>query len=131
MPTVFRPLLLAALLALAGCVHTPSTFSDRLFFGRAIPGGGEVTDAQWRTFVAEVIEPRFPEGFTLWVATGHWRGDDGASVTEPTLVLEVIHNADQLAETKLREIAQAYRQRFNQDAVLQVRSRAELKFWRR
>ncbi len=119
------------LLALAGCATTPATVSDRLFFGRAIPGGGEVTEAQWSAFVAEVVVPRFPEGFTVWRGSGHWKGDDGAGVSEQTCVLEVTHRVSPAVDAKLDEIARAYRQRFNQDAVMQVRSPAEQTFWRR
>src|SRR5262249_4797549 len=36
--------------------------ADRLYFGRAIPGGGSVSDAAWTKFLEEVVTPRFPEG---------------------------------------------------------------------
>jgi hypothetical protein len=126
-----RALLLAVVLGLAGCASVPSTVSDRLFFGRAIPTGGEVTEAQWNTFVAEVITPRFPDGFTVWRGSGHWKGDDGAAVSEQTCVLEVVHGVDPTTDTKLDEIARAYRERFNQDAVMRIRTPAEQTFSRR
>lgn len=130
MRRVLLPLLLAAGL-LAGCVTRPTAVDDRLFFGRSIPGGGEVTDAQWAAFVAEVITPRFPGGFTVWRGAGHWRGDDGAAISEQSCVLEVVHAADPAIDAKLEEIARAYRTRFNQDAVMRIRAPAELTFWRR
>lgn len=126
-----RTLWLVVLLALAGCVTTPSTVCDRLFFGRGIPGGGDVTEAQWSAFVAETIVPRFPQGFTVWRGSGHWKGDDGAAVSEQTCVLEVVHGPDPAVDAKLAAIAQAYRQRFNQDAVILVRTPAEETFFRR
>lgn len=124
------PILLAAGL-LAGCVATPPTVDDRLFFGRSIPGGGQVTEAQRNNFVAEVIAPRFHGGFTLWRASRHWQGDDGAAVSAQTCVLEVVHGADPAIEAKLAEIARAYRARFNQDVVMRIRSPADQTFWRR
>jgi hypothetical protein len=117
---------LVTLVALAGCATTPAAVSDRLFFGRSIPGGGEVTDAQWNSFVTEVVLPRFPGGFTVWRGSGHWKGDDGGAVSEETEVLEVVHAADPAADAKLDEIARIYRQSFHQDAVMRVRSPAEL-----
>jgi hypothetical protein len=105
--------------------------SDRLFFGRAIPGGGEVTEAQWNSFVAEVIVPRFPEGFALWRGSGHWKGDDGAAVSEQMCVLETWHRPDPAVNAKLAEIARTYRQRFNQDAVILDRTPIEETVWRR
>lgn len=131
MPRLLHTFLLVVLLALAGCATPAATVSDRLFFGRSIPGGGNVTEAQWNAFVAEVITPRFPQGYTLWNAWGHWKGDDGAQVSEDASVLEVVHPVDAAADAKLAEIAQAYRQRFNQEAVMGVRTPAGQTFWRR
>lgn len=105
---------------------------DRLYFGRAIPGGGEVSEMQWHEFVAGEIAPRFPNGFTTYRAAGHWRGDDGATVSEQTMVLEVIHAAgDAAAERAVDVIARTYRARFHQDAVMRVRIPAEQNFLRR
>ena len=126
-----RIFLFVVLLAFAGCATAPSMVSDRLFFGRSIPGGGEVTEAQWNSFVAEVIVPRFPEGFTLWRGSGHWKGDDGVPVSEQTCVLEVYDHPDPAVNAKLAEIARTYRQRFNQDAVVLVRTPIEETWWRR
>ena len=123
------PLLLVA--CLAGCATAPSAFLDRLYFGRDVPGGGAVTEAQWNSFVAEVIRPRFPDGFTVFRGSGHWKGDDGAEVSEQSSVLEVVHGSDPAADAKLAEIAKAYRSRFNQEAVMMVRTPATQTFWRR
>jgi len=131
MPGRPRIFLLAVVFALAGCVTVPTSVSDRLFFGRAVPGGGEVTDAQWNAFVAEVIVPRFPDGFTIWRGQGHWKGDDGVPVSEPAMILEVVHPRDPAIDAKIDEIARAYRERFNQDAVLGVRVPATGRLWRR
>ncbi len=129
--TLPRIFFLAVLLAFAGCTTGSSSISDRLYFGRSIPGGGEVTEAQWEAFVAEVVVPRLPDGFTVWRGSGHWKGDDGAPVAEQTCVLEIVHGSDPAIDTKLEEIARAYRQRFNQDAVMGVRTPAGLTFWKR
>jgi hypothetical protein len=124
--------LVAVSLLLAGCATAPTAVSDRLFFGRGIPGKvATVSDAQWDTFVAEVITPRFPEGFTVYRAAGQWRGDDGAAVSEPVCILEVVHPRDAAIERRIVEIAVEYRRRFNQDAVMQVESPVRQTFWRR
>lgn len=115
----------------AGCATAPTTVNDRLYFGRSIPGGGEVTDAQWTAFVDEVIVPRFPDGFSVSHGDGHWKGDDGKAVSEHSSVFEVTHAADPKIDARLEEIAKTYRARFNQDAVLRVRTPAEITFWRR
>lgn len=137
-----RALVLAATLALAGCALHPGTAnratppapagacSERLFFGRSLPGGGEVSDAQWEHFVATEIAPRFPRGFTIWRGTGHWRGEQGDVVQETAMVLEVLTTGEEAATHALTEIARAYRQRFRQDAVLRTRTPAEMELVR-
>ena len=96
--------------------------SDRLFCGRSIPGGGEVTDADVDKFLDEVVTPRFP-GFTSWTAFGSWHGEE-----EKTLVLEFIHPYGREFDEKVREIAEEYRKRFRQEAVMRVSEPAFMEF---
>lgn len=97
--------------------------SDRLYCGRSIPDGGAVTDADVDRFLDEVVTPRFPDGFTSWTAVGNWRGDE-----EPTLVLEFLHPYGAGFDEKVREIAEEYRTRFRQQAVMRVTSPALMEF---
>lgn len=115
-----RKSILALALLLSACASMPyrvgvEGVSDRLFCGRSIPGGGEVTDADVDQFLDEVVTPRFPEGFTSWTATGNWRGDE-----EQTLVLEFLHPYGRDFDRRVREIADEYRKRFGQQAVMRV-----------
>jgi hypothetical protein len=105
-----------------------AVIADRLFCGLAIPGGGMVSDDEWKTFVSEVVTPRFPDGFTVWRAEGQWRGPDGATVREPSMVIEIVHPMSADDDRAVVEIADEYRRRFRQDAVLRVSSPARLDF---
>jgi hypothetical protein len=97
------------------------TVADQLFFGRNIPGGGgTVSDSAWSAFLREVVTPRFPAGLTILRAEGQWREGDGRVVREDSLVLEVLHPAGPAADADLREIAEEYKRRFRQEAVLRV-----------
>src|SRR5262245_20410541 len=40
-------------------------YRTELYFGRSIPGGGQVSDNEWEKFLADVVTPRFPDGFTI------------------------------------------------------------------
>jgi uncharacterized protein DUF3574 len=121
--------------AVAGCSRAPApaqpsptastVVSDRLFFGRNIPTGGTVTDSAWGEFLAEVVTPRFPNGFTVWSTQGQWRGADGAIVHEPGFVFEVEHPPGQPADSAFANIAAEYCRRFQQESVLRVRAPAE------
>lgn len=94
--------------------------SDRLFFGRDIPGGGTVSDADWASFLEEIVTPRFPHGLTVWRADGQWLDAGGRTVREPVLVVEVLHPPGEEHDRAVAEIADEYRRRFRQEAVLRV-----------
>jgi hypothetical protein len=132
--------IVAALLVLAaaGCAgHGPSFESalgtqalvrSELYFGRLRPDGTVVSDAEWRTFVAEEITPRFPDGFTVFDALGQYRGRDGQIVSEPTKVLLIVHGADARLRGALQELRDLYRRRFQQESVLLIQSPARAGF---
>lgn len=99
---VFRTVLLAAFLALAGCATTPgaapasSTTSSlqgdaarpasaqgwvrsELYFGVGEekgpadrPQAEPISEAQWRAFLDKEVTPRFPDGLTVFDAYGQW-----------------------------------------------------------
>jgi hypothetical protein len=84
---------------------------------------GMVSAEEWSHFLESVVTPRFPQGLTVSQASGQWRGQDGTIVREASYVLTLVHPADALNDAHVEQIAQAYRVRFEQDAVLRVRSR--------
>lgn len=96
------------------------TVADRLFFGRSIPGGGTVSDSAFAAFVDQVVTPRFPNGLTIYRADGQWRGEGGNVEREQSVVIEIVHPAGPAADAELREIADEYKRRFRQEAVLRV-----------
>ena len=89
----------------------------------SIEGGGTVSDAEVETFLTEVVEPRFPDGFTVWRARGAWQGG-----REETLVLEIVHRNEPRLNRLALEIADEYRKRFRQQSVLRVTSPATMEF---
>jgi hypothetical protein len=115
---------LIVVLAVAGCAPIATDTcklpgqrrSDalRLYFGRDIPGGGSVSDADWSVFAAEVLTPAFPEGFSVYQVMGQWRASDGSIVREPSFVVERIGMID---PARLAAVTAAYRTRFRQEAV--------------
>lgn len=103
--------------------------AERLYFGRSIPGGSAVSDAEWASFVEQAVTPRFPDGLTLIRGEGQWRdATSGALVREPTMVLELIHAGDAASDAKVSAIAEEYKRRFRQDAVLRVRGTVRVAF---
>lgn len=101
---------------------------SRLYFGRTMAGGGQVTERDWATFLTEVVTPRFPDGFTTWPAQGQWREKSGAIVQEPAFVFEIVHPADTRTVDAIKTIVAEYKRRFRQEAVLWIRGRVETSF---
>lgn len=94
---------------------------DALYFGRNRPGSGSVSDAEWATFLADAVTPRFPDGFTVHAAQGQWRGANGAIERESS---KLLHDGNAAALQRISAIADEYRTRFRQEAVLRERSPA-------
>ena len=94
---------------------------DTLYFGRAIAGGGDVDDAAWNRYAAEVLDPAFPAGYSVVAAQGRWRDAQGAPVAEGTRIVIAIHVDDLVADARVRAAIAEYRTRFAQQSVLRER----------
>jgi hypothetical protein len=92
-----------------------------IYFGSAKPTG-VVTSEEWAEFLRSSVTPRFPQGFSVWQAAGQWQGADGAIVREDSFVLSLVHPEDEHSEGSVRAIAAEYKSRFEQEAVLRVKS---------
>jgi len=101
---------------------------DTLYFGASIPGGGEVSDADWRGFEAQVLTPAFPQGYSVLEGNGHWRGADGSDTREHSRVVVITHPDNSATAQAVRRIAQSYRERFRQEAVLRERGAVCVQF---
>jgi hypothetical protein len=112
---------LAALLFIAtACASTGGIVVDRLFFGTNIPSGGQVSDEEWKTFVKDVVTPRFKDGLTVVEGDGQWLDPRGDVVREHVHIVEVAHKPGIDADQAIQSIADEYKKRFKQDAVLRV-----------
>jgi hypothetical protein len=101
---------------------------DVIYFGRNRPDGAIVTDAEWGSFLDSVVTPRFPAGFTVVEAEGHWRGVTGMVERERTEVITLLHAGDRRSRLAVAEVAAEYRRRFRQEAVLRERLDACARF---
>jgi len=94
---------------------------EQLYFGRGLADGGEISDSAWRVFLEAEVLPRFPDGLTLFDASGQWRNHAGMVVREHTWVLLVYHPPVEAAERAVVAVAEAYKRAFAQEAVLRDR----------
>jgi hypothetical protein len=94
---------------------------DSLYFGTAKPGG-VVSSEDWAKFLETTVTPRFPKGLTSSRASGQWLSVDGEIVREDSHVLQLLHPDDATTEKAIRELVEAYKTQFRQEAVMRIRS---------
>lgn len=118
-------------LGLASCASYQRT---DLYFGRDIPGGvppggGTVSEQQWKNFSDSVISAYFREGYTEWDANGRWKDTETKkTITEPTKVVTFFGRKTRERSAALDSIAQNYLRRFRQQSVLRTDVRSRVKF---
>jgi hypothetical protein len=90
-----------------------------LFFGRNIPGRAPVSEAEWADFVAQVITPNFPDGFTVFDgALGQSRDpQSGAIIREPPKILLAAAYPRPDLKDRIAATIEAYRARYPQKSV--------------
>ena len=99
------------------------SIAEVVYFGTNKPGG-VVSSEEWSTFLREVVTPKFPDGLSVWQASGQWQGGDGTLIKESTFVLSLVHEREPSHEQNVRAIISEYKARFQQEAVLRVKSQA-------
>jgi hypothetical protein len=90
-----------------------------LFFGRNIPGRAPVSEAEWADFVARVITPNFPDGYTVFNGAAGQSGtpQNGLIAREaPKIVLAAAYPRPDLKD-RVAAAIDAYRTRFPQKSV--------------
>jgi hypothetical protein len=89
-----------------------------LLFGRSIADRPRVSEAAFRRFLDREVTPRFPDGFTLLDTYGQFRNADRGKIVKETGKYLLIALGDEASDLpRVREIAEAYKRRFNQHSV--------------
>ena len=120
------PAALLVLLAACALRHDPcpgrgTMRETQLFFGLGRADGPAVSDGEWRTFVRDVVTPRFPAGLTVLDAEGQYTSRRSPDVQhEHTRIVVLVHDGGDTADTAIDEIVRDYRRRFAQESVLRV-----------
>lgn len=97
-----------------------SLIQESLFFGRDIPGGGEVSDGDFQTFLNNIITPRFPNGLTVFDANGQYLYNTGKIIQEKSKYVTLFIEDTPRNQASIYDISQVYNQQFNQESVLRV-----------
>lgn len=110
-----------SLLALSGCATAcpeglkPGT-TTTLFFGTARRGAADVSEAEWRGFLADTAIPRLP-GLTVTDGLGLYREKDGSAASERSKVVVTAHQGTPAEMRAVAEVMEAYKRRFDQWGV--------------
>jgi hypothetical protein len=93
-----------------------------LFFGSAKPDGSEVTMEEFQQFLDDEITPRFPDGLTLLMGLGQFRGSSGVIIQERSMLLILLYPVEVRRDSsvKIEEIREAYKKLFQQESVLRA-----------
>ncbi len=91
-----------------------------LFFGRDIPGGGEVSETDFQTFLNNVVTPSFPNGLTVFDANGQFLDSTGTIIKERSKNVSLFFDDTPKNQASIYNIVDKYNQQFNQESVLQV-----------
>jgi transcription termination factor NusB len=97
---------------------TPEFIQADLFFGRNIPGGGEVSEAEFQAFVDTIITDRFPAGLTIFDGDGQFRDSTNTIIEEQSKIVRLLLEDTVENEIAIDEIISAYIEQFNQESVL-------------
>jgi hypothetical protein len=121
-------LLLALLLVGCSSLSSGQWTRSEMYFGLLRLDGTPVTENDWKTFVEQVVTPRFPAGLTVFDGAGQWRNAAGRIDREPSKVLVILHPNTESIDAKIDEVRRLYCERFNQEAVMKVTSVARVSF---
>lgn len=123
-----------AALALCGCAQSGAALGTlpactpplkpalevSLYFGRDKPAGGEVSEAEWASFVAGSVTPHFPAGLSVFNVEGQYRDPSGRIGRERTKLLLVVVFDAPAHHGRVTAIVEAYNRRFGQHSVFRV-----------
>jgi hypothetical protein len=100
------------------------------YFGRNVTGRAEVSEAEWRAFLADTVTPAFPDGLTAQDGLGQWRNREGRILQENSKRLVVLLPGldAAAARARMRPVEEEWKRRFRQQSVLVVTSSACVSF---
>ncbi len=122
-------IIIAVLLLVAGMTGCSGGKWSRyeLYMGQTFNDGKDSVGAQqWEDFLKTEVTPKFSDGYTVLEAQGFW-GSKGVTYAEKSKVLMVV-SPDGDAEEYIDEVADAYKKKFNQEAVLKLTYPVDIEF---
>jgi len=99
-------------------VSSKAQVRTTLYFGLSRQKGPAVNELEWQLFLRDEVTKRFPNGLTVWEATGQWRTPTGRIDREQSKVLLLVHADTPAARQSVQSVIDSYRKAFDQESVL-------------
>lgn len=97
----------------------PESIQVDLFLGRSIPGGGEVSQAQFQDFIDDIVSPLFSD-LTVFDTDGQYLDSTNTLIEEESKMVSLIFPDTKQNEANLNAVVESYIEQFQQESVLIV-----------
>nr|RNJ67014.1 MAG: DUF3574 domain-containing protein [Leptolyngbya sp. IPPAS B-1204] len=97
----------------------PESIQVDLFLGRSIPGGGEVSQAEFQGFIDDVVSPLFSD-LAVFDANGQFLDSTNTLIEEESKMVSLIFPDTKPNEANLNAVVESYIEQFQQESVLIV-----------
>ena len=113
---------------ICSCSPTRMIETD-LYFGQSKPGGGMVTEMEWKNFKENHIAKVFKEGSTVYHAKGNWLDTvSNQLITEPTYVVVYIYKHSSRKSKQIDSLRYWYKTLFQQQSILRIDKKVKVSF---
>jgi hypothetical protein len=109
-------------------LHLKSFTRTELLFGLSKPNNVAISEVEFQNFIDLVVTPLFPDGLTVFNATGQFKNDRQTVVKENSKLLLLLYPGSDKSNSKIEQIRQAYKTKFQQESVLRVDARSCVSF---
>ena len=100
-----------------------------LYFGQSKPGGGMITEMEWKNFKEIRIAKVFKEGSTVVNSTGNWYDPVSHKlITEPTFVVIYFYKNSPKVSKQIDSLRYWFKTMFQQQLVLREDKKVKAKF---
>ncbi len=121
-------LALAAISMVAAAEDVQWTKTE-LYLGQNLGGTRSIAPDKWDSFLDRVVTPKFRKGLTVIQAYGQMQHESGSIEKQTTLVLQIVHPADEASEAAIQEIIKAFRDKFRGAQVMHLSSPVKPEFF--
>jgi hypothetical protein len=110
----------AVSLGQAVCATGETMARVELLFGMSRADGGEISEAEWVSFIDREVTPRFPDGLTVLTGYGQWRNAAGEIRKEISRMLVIWHKLAPDLNDRIEAVRLAFKTTYRQESVMRV-----------